>query len=337
MTKSKKALNFNLYTILAVYFLILIGGIVRSMGAGMGCPDWPKCFDAYVPPTNDSGLPEGYEKIYVELREKKNQRLLGVLSSIGFTELAENVRNNVQVNEVTYFDAEKAWVEYLNRLVGVLIGTFIILNMIFSIRYWSVNKMVTMLAIGSFVLVLFQGWVGSLVVSTNLIPGFISFHMVLAILLVVMLLLQRFKMKVNDDIRLKGRYLLISLLFLFGVQILLGIQVREQIDLIHFTTNLTRDLWIKHLGSEFYIHRSYSILLSGLIGYVLYINYKNNSMNGWLYLLGAVVALEIILGAVLSYFSLPAFIQPLHLLLATVAFGAIFYLFLSTNYRSKLD
>ncbi|MGR3220575.1 MAG: COX15/CtaA family protein, partial [Candidatus Anammoxibacter sp.] len=28
----------------AVYLLIFIGGLVRVAGAGLGCPDWPKCF-----------------------------------------------------------------------------------------------------------------------------------------------------------------------------------------------------------------------------------------------------------------------------------------------------
>ncbi|MGA1336474.1 MAG: COX15/CtaA family protein, partial [Burkholderiaceae bacterium] len=31
----------GLVTVVAVYFLILVGGTVRATGAGMGCPDWP--------------------------------------------------------------------------------------------------------------------------------------------------------------------------------------------------------------------------------------------------------------------------------------------------------
>ena len=74
------------------YLLIFIGGLVRVSGAGMGCPDWPKCFGRWIPPTSLSQLPD-------------------------------------------YIDPEKfnlvlAWVEYLNRLFGALVGLIILITFI---------------------------------------------------------------------------------------------------------------------------------------------------------------------------------------------------------------
>ncbi len=320
--------SVNLTTIIAVYLLILIGGVVRSLGAGMGCPDWPKCFGQYAPPTSVAELPDNYQAAFTEKRLQKNDRLANVLSSLGFSSLANEIRNKPEIMSQTTFSVSKAWIEYINRLVGVLIGLLIMLNAWFSLKLKEKSIWIPILGVFAFLLVVFQGWVGSLVVATNLLPGFITFHMILALLLVSILLIQQSQVRTKTTIDSGSWFMLLFLVVLF-VQIILGTGVREDIDqLTH--QGIVRESWINSLGMQFYIHRSFSILILILTLVLFWMNRKSFFKNRVMLIFMTVVILEILVGIILAYFDVPSFAQPAHLLLGSIGFGMIFYLFLDT-------
>ena len=244
-------------TLIAVYILILVGGVVRSTGSGMGCPDWPKCFGSWTPPSSREDLPENYKEIYAEYRHKKNVRFAKYLNTFGMEETATALLNDPSVREEGDFNLTKTWIEYVNRIVGVIIGFMIIAVFVASIRYRRTATRITALAFLSLILVIFQGWIGSIVVSTNLTPWTITVHMFLALVLVALLIyLIHLCREPNLPSNSLGFWWLVASMALLLVQILLGTQVREALDEV--AAVFAREKWIENLeGQAFIIHRSF--------------------------------------------------------------------------------
>ena len=327
-------------TVVAVYFLILVGGIVRSTGSGMGCPDWPKCFGSVIPPTSVDQLPENYQEIYLNIRLAKNERFVALLEKLGFDDTAERIANDKSILVEEEFNAVKTWIEYINRLIGVVIGLFILMTVWKSFKLWSVDKWIPINAIFALVLVLFTGWIGSIVVSTNLLPWMITFHMLLALALVGVLLYinhraQRLQpsQSVSMDVPSKVQLMLILGTILMLIQIVLGTQVREEIDKISFALGgLLREEWIERSGIAFLIHRSFSLAILGvhLIYFLWAFRYaaRNSKVSLWSQVLIGLVILEIATGMGMAYFGIPAMLQPVHLLLGSLILGVEFVLIL---------
>lgn len=320
-------------TVIAVYFLILVGGIVRSTGSGMGCPDWPKCFGSLVPPTNVDQLPSNYQDIYLEKRLAKNERFIATLEKLGLNDAAEKISNDKSILIEEEFNPVKTWIEYLNRLIGVVIGLLIILTVWKSLPIWKIDKTIPILSISSLILVLFIGWIGSIVVSTNLLQWIITLHMILALVLVGLLIIVnhrssklRNRQGVNMDVPTKVEWILIIGIILMFIQVVLGTQVREQIDIISESMgNMLRDEWVGLVGINFLVHRSFSLLL--LVIHLLYFFWafkytlRKSQVNLWSQVLIGLIILEIATGMGMAYFGIPAFLQPIHLLIGSLIVG----------------
>jgi heme a synthase len=327
--------RLTISTLIAVYVLILVGGVVRSTGSGMGCPDWPKCFGKWVPPTSVEQLPEDYRERYAQYRHKKNVRFAKMLTAIGMGEAATAILNNPDVLKENDFNATKTLIEYLNRLVGVFIGLLIIAVFVYSIRFWKTQRQLTVFAFCSLVLVIFQGWIGSLVVSTNLTGWAITLHMFLALLLVALLVCLVHFVSEQEEIKSSlGYWWLIASMAMLAVQILLGTQVRESIDTVALIT--TRDKWIESIFETFRVHRSFSwIVLLVHLGFIVRLG-KTHGFGLFPLSIVFLVIATIITGVGMAYFAVPPFLQPVHLLLATITFGMQFLLLLRMNRKEDV-
>lgn len=305
--------RIGLITIGAVYFLIMVGSIVRASGAGMGCPDWPTCFGQLIPPTDESQLPANYHEIY----------------AVGYAD--------------TRFNPLKTWTEYLNRLVGVGIGVLITLTLAASTPFLKRDKAVFWLCLGVFFAVGFQAWLGSVVVASNLNPAKITAHMLMALLIVATLVYavtraQWAQFAALDTRVLPERVYTVArlVIFLTVLQIVLGIQVREGVDVIDAAfQHENRHLWREQFPVIFYVHRSFSILVLLANGWLAWSLRKHLGKEHLLARTSAVlmglIVFAIVLGVSMDRLGMPAVSQPLHLLMANLIFGAQFFLF--TVYR----
>jgi heme a synthase len=335
MNPRRSFYRLTLSTLVAVYFLILVGGIVRSTGSGMGCPDWPKCFGSWTPPSSEGELPANYKEIYSQYREKKNIRFAKYLRVIGLDETAEKILNDKSVLVEADFNVTKTWIEYLNRVVGVIIGFLIFAVFISSLKFRKTEPNITVIGLLSFIMVGFQGWIGSFVVSTNLTPWTITVHMLLALLIVAMLIYLIYAASDSAEpvVSPVGLWLLIACMTVLLIQVVLGTQVREAIDRVAVIA--ARNQWIQEIHADLLIHRSFSWIVAILHVLLLWKLGKTTGLKTFPIGLILLILGTILTGAGMAYFDVPPFLQPVHLLLATVTFGMQFMLLLKLKSSVK--
>lgn len=284
-------MNLNRYqktaltTVIATLLLILIGGLVRAAGAGLGCPDWPTCFGMWIPPTSAADLPATYD--------------------------------------ATQFNPYHTWIEYINRLTGVVIGLLITLTFAFSLKYRKKDPVITWASAAAFVLVLFQGWLGGQVVRSGLSEGMITIHMVLAMVIVNVLLYatyramnQAFTVTLSVSARNKLLWISGGMLFITVVQLVLGTQVRESVDIAKNIFAAPRSEWLDTVGVMYEVHRSFSWAVVALGGALIYLNRKLKvppllSYIGWIIMF--LIGIQILAGIGMERLGMPGVLQVIHL------------------------
>jgi cytochrome c oxidase assembly protein subunit 15 len=347
MSKTTNRARFkqtNLITIVLLFVLILAGGVVRSSGSGMGCPDWPKCFGQYIPPTDASQLPADYKQNYVAKRAAKNQRFARTLDVFGYSDLANRIRQDKSILMPEEFNVARTWTEYINRLIGALSGLFLLLAAVYSFSYAGVNKWIPSLSTFNLVLVAFQAWLGSIVVSTNLVDWIVTVHMLLALVILALSIYTYHLANVLEKSYIETKPLVyiiaIIAVVLSVVQITFGTEVREKVDEVadHLQGSY-REQWVSNTGEIFNLHRD-SALLVIVINVLLYVlvrrNFSRHSLHQQLMsFVFLIIMLQIGVGIALSYAALPPIAQAAHIVLASLIFGAQFYLLLNFKRSAK--
>ena len=283
----KKQLFFQsavISTILS-YLLIFVGGLVRVSGSGMGCPDWPRCFGRWIPPTNVDQIPSHIDP--------------------------------------TSFNIVLAWIEYGNRSLGVIVGFSIIILNVIAIYYFRKELKLLVSAILSLILVGANGGLGALVVSSVLDPFLVSLHMILALILVSVLSyaciesykgmhLEKFKdMEINRTLSNS----LIVFWILIVIEILLGTGIRTNLELVSIENPLlSKGELLNTLDSYKYLHSVLGFSLLFLSIYI-YLKLRYNKLYIAQFLgaftLGMIIV-QIFLGEMMIFFELPQLTRLFH-------------------------
>lgn len=333
-----------------VYLVIVAGALVRMTGSGMGCPDWPRCFGYYIPPTDIKELQftpnHPYNKGQVIILNEK----LWVAKE-NFTSGGEyNAANWEHYTRHDYaeFNPVHTWVEYVNRLIGALAGLAVFIMAVASFSFWREKTSIILLSWLTVFLMGFQAWLGATVVYSVLNPVKITLHMVVALLIVaiILVILNKAKGMIQSYKPVKydpffNKLLWVSLLFTL-IQVVLGTQVRQFVDhtvkaqMAASSCNcVDMSTVMAEPGITFYIHRSFSIILLGLNIWIFIMNkQKGLGFNKTSWVL-SLLLLIVASGVAMYNFDFPFASQSIHLVVASVVFGLQFYMIMESRRAAK--
>ncbi len=299
-----------LATLVLTFLVILAGGVVRTTQSGMGCPDWPKCFGLWIPPTNASQLPDDFEKFLK----------------------AQDIDHT--------FNVYHTWIEYINRLLGFLLGLFALIQVALLFKRRQVQNQAFKLAMAFLIVIVLTGLIGAIVVKLNLAHVSISIHLLFALALVqieMALLLAVSNKLYKKTAGIKIRRALFLLLLILLAQAVLGTAVRMYIDDVSKALEYhQREAWLAKMPIAFKIHRTFSWLVLFSVFYTAWYCRKVPVLKIYMLRLVTIVLASMVSGIVLYYLDMPAKVQPLHLLLATLAITQTMFMILYTKNTTDL-
>src|SRR5690554_143797 len=192
-------------------------------------------------------------------------------------------------------------------------------------------------------MVLYQGWLGARVVASNLQPGMITLHMLMALAIVGTLIFALARARRGlvsaasiEKLDPRFRWWLYAVLVMTVLQVAMGTQIREMVDFLNHTAGEERSAWVSALPWFFYVHRTFSAVVLFANLYLVWMLYKALGMGHILTRLATgvvvVIGIAILSGATLGHLGMPAMVQPAHLLSASLIFGLQFLLWMDYRY-----
>lgn len=285
-----------IWTTATTYFLILVGGLVRVSGAGLGCPDWPRCFGSWIPPSSAAALPPQFDP--------------------------------------AQFNKTLMWTEYVNRLLGVTVGFLILATAISAWRHHRHQPRILWTTIAALVLVGYEGWLGGRVVAHELAPWIVTAHLIVAIIIVQLLLYATFQAMTGTAGTVTNAGVAMAVALMIALTLLqagVGTQVRGTID-DALDAGVARSAALATVGRLDYLHRDLAfvtLIAASLL--VLWMLSKRSPLIRWGFAILALTMVQIALGGFMAYGSLLPAVQVGHLTVASLLLGAETVLWLQSR------
>jgi cytochrome c oxidase assembly protein subunit 15 len=336
--------RFGILTISSVFLLLLAGGVVRSSGSGMGCPDWPKCYGSYFPPTCACQLPNDYQIIYTQKRIKKAERFASLLSSLGMEKQSKMLLADPALIQPETFNTQKAWTEYVNRLVGVLSGLFSLVFFISLIKIRkSISKSRFWLGVAGFIMMLFNAWLGSIVVATNLFPVIVTIHYLAAyaVLALFMLSINQTSLSRGNQDLLRYKWFFSFFVLMSLIQVIYGTQLRQVTEAGVAEGRLygPEGVNFDYLGTVFNIHWFLAVGLIVLSLIPVFFLKKKLERKWWLIIcmLPVTLVIQYFSGVVNLKSAFPMIPQVSHIFFAGLVFGITLYICIAIFRTRRID
>jgi cytochrome c oxidase assembly protein subunit 15 len=171
-----------------------------------------------------------------------------------------------------------------------------------------------------FFLIGFEAWLGKLVVEDVLNPTDISYHMLAAYGIILILSFTHAHNSQKSSFvypKLYKRLQIGAFIYLL-YQLIMGVVLRQTFDTY---AEISRELWVDNAGLSFLIHRSSSLVYVaiGILTYRILKNVSRKSFEwrNFIWVI-ALTLLEVVSGAVMGYLEVPKFAQPFHVIVSSI-------------------
>ena len=301
----------SVVTIILLYILILVGGFVRITESGDDCPDWPKCYGSWTPPLEIEDIPDKYisdEDTIVDLQEK----------------------------------VYGSWIEYFNRIVGVILGISMLFTFFKSIPFFKKNHSLFIGSLTSLLFVIIAGWFGGQIADNidgeNVIyQHSVSIHLYIAILTVISLvyttnksfLLMHPNSESNSEYSNASKYLLYAILVLNLFLVLSGSFIRTFLDDLDpdFLYGERMEKYIFTTGFIKYLHPMLGFSMIALCGilwnHIINISQSSKIVKSFVKISLILIGVQILIGEGLRFNMIHESFRLYHLWLSSAILGLI--------------